>query len=111
MDTDADLSLSVFICGSIFSLAKDRGADSDYRRALFDGDLEIVAHTHRQLPAGDDFISEPSQSLKVRTRRLRVVEEGRQHHQPVKAEMLAIPEILGECRQSRLRNARLCLLA
>ena len=71
-------------------LAEDRRADPDDRGAFLDGDLEIVAHAHRQLGAASARrrrrATRSSRSgrsaAKYGPGRFRVVDRGRQQHQP-----------------------------
>jgi len=66
--------------------AKDGGADADLGGALFDGDFEIVRHSHRQnrkRQAGraDEVILEFSQSLEIRADPFGILEKWRDAHQ------------------------------
>src|ERR1041385_5304647 len=105
---------SVFILSGSVSLAEDGRADSDDRRALFDGRLEVVAHAHRKLARGvaeraatAQFVAQGAQASEVWARSLGLLEEGREHHQPSTADALATLQGLEE--RGQLFRARAAL--
>src|SRR5262245_30078273 len=78
--------------------AEESRPDSNESGSLLDGDLEIVAHSHGELAAGEpppeSFGAELPQAAEIRPDGLRIRLVRREHHQPVDAQAGKAGQIL-----------------
>ena len=95
--------------------AEKSGADANLRGALFDRDLEIVAHSHGKHGKGTakrvaDYFAKLAQPAKIRPHLFGVVKIGRNCHQPKQFQMLLRGNRFGDGKRVVLTNALLCRL-
>src|ERR1044072_745306 len=105
---------SVFILSGSASLTEDGRAAPDYRRALFNGCLEVVAHAHRKLARGvaeraatAQLVAQRAEASEGRAHALGLLEEWRVDHQSSAADALATLQGLEE--RGQLFRARAAL--
>ena len=98
-----------------YSRPEQSGAQSNESRALFDGDLEIVAHSHGELPSretsAEGLSAELPETAKVRSNGFGIGLERRQYHQPVDPEAPKSGQVLERRKELDLREAKLRRLA
>src|SRR5688500_11565086 len=94
-----------------------RGSHANYGRPFFDCGFKIVTHTHRQFARAAmekslrrQPISYTAKPYEKRACRLRVLEERRQHHQPIEPKAFTAIQKFDQTGHVALSDARLGLL-
>src|SRR5206468_2125167 len=88
---------------------EDRGPDAHHRGALFDGDLEVGAHAHRELTESVT-LAEFAQRAEPLARRLRLTGR-RNRHEPAHAERTELGRVIEQPADRVGRDTALRLLA
>jgi len=101
------------ISGSGRADAEQSGAGTNFSGALFDGDIEIVAHAHgergkwaHEIPR--QLVAKRGEFAEEWAGTLRIVEKRRNRHQPLQLKMPEGGEIFREGGQIRFRNSAFC---